>query len=336
MNLMKFNKKYSHISKIVVLLAAVFCLYWGLKIWNSQSTPEFSPKSDYNISKPEIKLTKKTFKESHFIGNILPHTPHNKNNTKVSKKPKKTPESDSHLMKITEARDLIDAGNPSAAKKILEEMLLQNPDDVSALTEMGLLELIDFNKPNSAKLYLERALRVDPSNKMVLSELVNIYEQTNSVAEGLALFKSLSYENNNSTDLSWAIGQTLMNLGNNEEAISYLEEATYDESQPFYILTDLADAYSASGMPEKALETYQRAIIREKAKFAEIENDTESRTAQRERLSFLEIDYAKELIKQNKLQEAEELLHEIKERSSENSETISAILSDIWKKNKKL
>jgi tetratricopeptide (TPR) repeat protein len=218
--------------------------------------------------------------------------------------------------KVAKAIAMIDGGSAKEAQSLLEEVLKLDPKNEQALVELGMIHLIDYHSPNAALPYLEEALKVNGSNKIVLSELVGIYEELGRTEAGLSFLTGLQSTQPNGS-LSLAIGQTLAGQGRDSEAIPYLEAAAESvDSDADIVLQDLADAYLASGSPEKAVSTYKKAIDKERLRIqtSADKGDPGDGEFAEDRLNSLEMDYARILIGQGKLEEADEILRRVSSR----------------------
>jgi tetratricopeptide (TPR) repeat protein len=243
-------------------------------------------------------------------------------------------QTDELAQKLSRAIELIDGGNPKDAQSILEEILKTDPKNEQALVELGMIHLIDYHSASAALPYLEEALKVNGSNKIVLSELVGVYEELGQAAAGLNFLTGLHESQPTNGPLSLGIGQILATQGRDAEAIPYLEAAAESgDADTDFVLQDLADAYSATGNPEKALTTYKRAIDREKLRIQESadKGDAADGDLGEDRLNSLEMDYTQELIRQGRFDEADEILKHVSGRLP-NDEGVTALQEQLIKK----
>lgn len=154
---------------------------------------------------------------------------------------------------MAQIRSLVDGGQWQEAEEKLLKLLSKNPEDEEILLELAMIQIIDNKDPDAAKPYLERALAVNVQNETVLGELISIYEETESLGEGIEFLKSLAAEGQTSGPLSFGIGTSLLNVGRAEEAIDYLERASEQGGvQAGLVTEDLADAYLAARRIEDA------------------------------------------------------------------------------------
>ena len=86
---------------------------------------------------------------------------------------------------------LVDGGNWQEAERKLRDYIKANPKDEGALVEMAMIQLIDKKDPAAAKPFLEKAVASNLNNSSILSELLAVYEETNTVEDGILFLKSL-------------------------------------------------------------------------------------------------------------------------------------------------
>jgi tetratricopeptide (TPR) repeat protein len=212
---------------------------------------------------------------------------------------------------VQRAIGMIDAGNPTEALAVLEDVLKRDPKNEQALVEMAMIQLLDLKQPDVALQTMQRVLDVNPSNQVVLSELVSLYEDQGKVEEGLGFLTDVYQRSPQSTDVAYGIGQLLTLSGRDAEAITFYEKAASGEGNEVRATRDLAEAYARSGDSEKAIEAYDRAI-------AGLEDEREIKGGKGmptqfvdERINYTKIDKARELIRLGDFDKAQALLDEV-------------------------
>lgn len=207
---------------------------------------------------------------------------------------------------LAKAVKFVDTGDSREAIKIINDVLKIEPNNELALVEMGMILLIDMKSPHKARSYFERALTVNPNNKVVLSELIGIYDEMHEKDKGLAFLEKLWQERDDSPSLALGIGHILASNKDLEKAIPYFERSVEMEASES-VLTDLADLYSETNQDAKAVDAYQRVadLAQEKFDSGFYTNNTE---LGRENLASAYMDLISELVKQKRLQEAEEIM----------------------------
>ncbi len=150
---------------------------------------------------------------------------------------------------IQKALHLVNEDKPDEARRLLEKVLGEDPNNEEALTQLALIHILDFKDESAAQPLLEKALKINPENKTALAELVEIYADRED-GTGVKLLQNIYEKNADNSNLALGIGQVLIE-SNPKAAIPYLEKGG-DRA-----LTDLGEAYSLSGDHVKALETHQ-------------------------------------------------------------------------------
>lgn len=202
---------------------------------------------------------------------------------------------------IHQAILMINQNQAGDAKKLLEKVLQDQPDNEEALVQLALVHIIDLKEEKLGQNYLERALKVNPDNKAALSELVEIYASRKDPA-GVNYLQSLYDKNPDNNNLAMGIGQILIQ-DQPTAAIPYLQKA----GEP--ALTDLAEAYSITGNHSKAIETYtrQEEIIANK-----LQSEDERSGLGKDNLVWAKMNIVNELLAQGKNEQAQKKLEEIK------------------------
>lgn len=155
---------------------------------------------------------------------------------------------------LDRATEFVNKGSPLEAKRLLEEILQSYPDHDTALTELGLIHLLDLKDTAQAQTFLEKAARLNPDNRIALGELVEIYADADP-SKGLSFLRNLQEQNPDNPNVSQALGQLLLE-DHPEAAAPYLETAVRNGSTS--ALPELAEAYTAAGNYQKAIEVRQK------------------------------------------------------------------------------
>ena len=210
---------------------------------------------------------------------------------------------------LMDAITLIDEGNPAAAVEILENILKSDPENETALTELGMIHLIDYKNPKGALTYFRSVLDVNPNNRVIISELVEIYSDLGQSQEATKYLESLQEKFPSNTSLSMGIGQILTGQHKFKEAVPYLEKALESNPSPMD-LSDLAEAYSRSGQGDKALATYEKTLQLEQDRLASGFYGAHEKAGQ-QNVIMAQADYISELLHQNKTEQAQALIRAI-------------------------
>jgi tetratricopeptide (TPR) repeat protein len=215
----------------------------------------------------------------------------------------------------------VDSGEYQLARSLIEEALEKDPNNEQLLVELGMIYLIDFRQPEGALPHLEKALKVNPSNKVVLSELVGIYQEIGQSDAGLDFMRNLLGSNPGNSELNLGVGQILLSDNKTFEATKYLEDAIKSGAQPDYVYTDLAEAYSRTGRPDKAIKTYEAAVS--KAQNAVNQNtDPNFKDLNEDILDRSLLNLARELRKNGRQKEAEDKILSILKRRPQHQEAL--------------
>lgn len=232
---------------------------------------------------------------------------------------------------IQRAINLVDAGNVSEATQVLDGVLKRDPKNEQALVEMAMIQLLDLKQTDAAVGYLQRVIEVNASNQIALSELVSLYEEQNKVEEGLSFMQDVAAKNPSSPELSHGVGQMLTLAGRDQEAIQYYERATASPEFQVRAYRDLAEAYSKTGEPDKAIDSYGKAVH-------EQELEIEQKAAKglpvqfaEERLAYTKLDMARQMLQTGDVEKAEQILEEI-DAVLPGDETIAAMRDTIRRK----
>lgn len=155
--------------------------------------------------------------------------------------------------------DMIDEGNWSQAEKLLKQLAATDPENELVLLELAMIQLVDKRDPHAAKPYLKKAALVKPDSHQVISELISVYGDTNSLEEGIKFLKEMPY--GDSGAVNFGIGSALLSRGNAQEAIEYLERALergVDDVESAQ--EEVAEAYLGSGQVDEAMQMWNSLI----------------------------------------------------------------------------
>ena len=216
---------------------------------------------------------------------------------------------------MQKAVQLIDAGKPEEAVTILEAILKAEPKNEQALVELAMVNLLDLKRPEIAVQWLEKGAAINPENRIVMSELVNLYSETQQVEAGLAFLRDLAAQKPESSDIAYGLGQLLANEGRDSEAIPFLEKAAGTAEQKDRVLQELGDAYSRQSDSVRAAESYQRSIEIQGGDIAAKMQQGLPVGFAEERLNSTKLDLARELYQMGQVSKATALAEEVQARS---------------------
>lgn len=212
---------------------------------------------------------------------------------------------------ISKAINLIDNGSVQEAIGVLDGILKKDPRNEQALVELAMINLLDLKQPEAAMGFLQRVVEVNPRNQIVMSELVSLFEEQGRVDDGITFMTDVFHKNPESTELAFGIGQMLSLQGRDGDAISYLEKAATSPENLVRASRELGEAYSRTGDPEKAIESYNKAIIDQERDIAEKAGRGLPTQFAEESMNYTKMDKVREMIKLNQLEEAQQILNDI-------------------------
>ncbi|MBP9708643.1 MAG: tetratricopeptide repeat protein [Oligoflexales bacterium] len=187
------------------------------------------------------------------------------------------PEKSKQALELLEqARKAIDRAEPQTAQVLLEKVLELDPNNDQALFELGMLYLIDYRNKEKARLYLEATVAVNSGNQHGMSELVNLYFETDSIDEGIRNFRELADKHPETSHYPLAAGQLLMDADRYAEALPFLKEAVEKGTQPEQSLADLSRTHAKLGEYALAAQACQQALAKQEELIRKALNDTQT------------------------------------------------------------
>jgi tetratricopeptide (TPR) repeat protein len=177
------------------------------------------------------------------------------------------PRSDAPGVTIIYARCLEQLGQTKEARVLLDQVLLQHPEDAQALSERGKVAL-DEQKPGEAEVYLTRALKRAPKDRQILYTMSQCLERQNKQEEAgkyARMLKEIDEDiktvgqlvqdvmrRPHDAELRYRIGAIFLKNGQEEEAMHWF--ATALEENPVHRGTHqtMADYYERLGDRERA------------------------------------------------------------------------------------
>ncbi|MCL7745924.1 tetratricopeptide repeat protein [Halalkalibacter alkaliphilus] len=166
-----------------------------------------------------------------------------------------------HQLKHDIAELYHELGHVEKAKKIIDELLMLYPDEGSLYAFAAEL-LIDMDEEDEAIEMLLEIKQEDPAFLQAQLLLADLYQMQSldEVAEQKLLLAAQAAPNE--TIISYGLGEFYLERGDYIKSIPYLKKAVHaSERLPnVHVELLLADAYSASGQFEDALEYYERGL----------------------------------------------------------------------------
>ncbi|MDA0375924.1 MAG: tetratricopeptide repeat protein [bacterium] len=163
------------------------------------------------------------------------------------------------LERLEEAEQLKLIGQNSAALLILEELLIEDPENISALEEVAdnELSLEHFNRAQAAAA---RAIALDAESytgHYILGFLRSVEKQWE---EGIVHLKKANSIRPNNAEILRCLGWALFNSGQRAQGIVTLERALNLDSENPLTLCDLGVAYLQTRNIVKAKSLFDRAL----------------------------------------------------------------------------
>lgn len=160
---------------------------------------------------------------------------------------------------MEQALKLVDEGKAAEAEGMFLQVLQEDPNNQTALSELAMIHLIDKKDPQGAMPYLEQVVRLNPDNQAMVNELINAAHQTGRIDETLQFLQTLPGAENGVVEAG--MGKAYQSIGDAAKAIPHYEKALQtgagDREQ---VLESLGDAYLQTGDFGKALGTFQDGI----------------------------------------------------------------------------
>lgn len=301
------KKIWLKIFSILILIV----LYFSFSDQSSKPNQEIvnnRPKSVYSNPKKNKNWERSASKTGHAVQQKISQ------NQKVNQREKKTlikasPVSNSK--QLNKAIELLSKGEIQAAEAILKNILEKEPDNIEALTELGMIYIADYQDPTIGRNFLEKALGIDNDNEIVVGHLLSFYENHDDIKGGIEFFKSLEPD---SPLVNYALGQLHAQAGDNSQSIELFENVLKDPLSNSSMAADIAESYVNSGEDELAIKAYRMAIIgmEKELKNQPYNEHNESHIILQERIIDLQLDLVLTHIRKGNIKEASKILPKLK------------------------
>jgi tetratricopeptide (TPR) repeat protein len=218
---------------------------------------------------------------------------------------------------IQRARLLAEKGEIQAAVSVLETFLRDNPKDVSALMELGVIAYLDLKDAEKAKRAFEAVLEIEPGHRGALNEMVMYYTDNDRTEAGISWFENKARETP-SSELEYAYGRFLIQSGRQQEAIAHLSNASDLRDIRDQVLIDRAEANMSVGQMAQANRDFADAIAIQKQEL------NAAKTSSQDGVDFIEdrlfatrLAYARHLRNIGQVEAARKVLDELEVRSND-------------------
>ena len=142
------------------------------------------------------------------------------------------------------------------------KILANDPNNNTALFGMSAVKQIGTRDFEAAIPFLEKIIELNPQNLVALTNLMNLYQQTNKLPEYEEVRKNLKEQLDHAAVFEKQKAQDLISKGDYKAAVAYLQteaEAATGSPKSQAILEELGNLARSSGRHEDALAYYQRA-----------------------------------------------------------------------------
>lgn len=160
---------------------------------------------------------------------------------------------------MEQALKLVDEGKAAEAEAVFRQVLQEDPNNQTALSELAMIYLIDKKDAQGAMPYLEQAVRLNPDNQVMVNELINAAHQTGRIDETIQFLQQLPGAEGGVVEAG--VAKAYQSIGEAAKAIPHYEKALEtgagDRGQ---VLENLGDAYLQTGDFTKALGVFQDGI----------------------------------------------------------------------------
>ncbi|KGA99130.1 hypothetical protein AJ85_21085 [Alkalihalobacillus alcalophilus ATCC 27647 = CGMCC 1.3604] len=177
------------------------------------------------------------------------------------KKINQAKETANHDQLFTIAEIYYELGHLQEAKKILEELMALYPDEGNVLIQLAEI-LIDLDEEDEAIEYLLDIKENDPTFLQAQLLLADLYQMQalDEVAEQKLL--TAAKKAPDEVIISYGLGDFYLGRGDYQKSIPHLKRAVHkkEELPGMHIELKLAEAYSAGGQFEEALQYYKEGL----------------------------------------------------------------------------
>jgi tetratricopeptide (TPR) repeat protein len=197
----------------------------------------------------------------------------------------------------------------------LTDRLATNPQDESALRQLGDIYLKSRRDHKAAQPVYEQLAALHPDDPQIQTALIGIYRE-NENYEGMrhVYEKRLAQSGTNDPTLRFQIAQTELQAGRGDEAVAYAEQHLAGDMATPFELQMLSTVYDKAGRKDDALATLDKAIA------------LEGNAQQRVSMQFQKVDM---LIWNKQYATAETLLRSIVAAAGDDQQTVSRAKGEI-------
>jgi len=160
--------------------------------------------------------------------------------------------------------EYIQAGQFDKAAAEFEAVLEDEPDRISALTNLG-VAYYNIGRLDDAIAQYQKALEVGPDDADIHSNLAAAHVQKGDLAQALAEYQKAIAINPKLAQAHFGLAVVYLQQGQNDQAVAELQEFQANDDGSDKLATAQANVYLGAiyldkGDPEKALVEYQKAL----------------------------------------------------------------------------
>ena len=170
------------------------------------------------------------------------------------------PQSSTRIIeRLEKAEQLKMEGKFEAALKMLEDLLIEDPENVSALEEIAdnELSLENYNRAEAAEA---QAVEIDEKSYTGHYILGFLFSQKNQWQVAVDHFQNSNKLKSNNAEILRCLGWSLFNMGRRAQGVVTLERALNLDDTNVLTFCDLGVAYLQTNNPKKAKDLFQKAL----------------------------------------------------------------------------
>ena len=170
------------------------------------------------------------------------------------------PQSSTRIIeRLEKAEQLKMEGKFEAALKMLEDLLIEDPENVSALEEIADNEL-SLENYNRAEAAAAQAVEIDEKSYTGHYILGFLFSQKNQWQVAVDHFQNSNKLKSNNAEILRCLGWSLFNMGRRAQGVVTLERALNLDDTNVLTFCDLGVAYLQTNNPKKAKDLCQKAL----------------------------------------------------------------------------
>lgn len=163
------------------------------------------------------------------------------------------------IERLERAEQLKIAGNHEQALMLLENLLIEDPENVPALEEIADNEL-SLENYERARTAAKRAIALDDRSYTGHYILGFLASQKNKWEDAVEHFKKANKTKGNNAEILRCLGWSLFNAGKRAQGVVTLERSLNLDEQNALAMCDLGVAYLQTHHTTKAKSLFQRAL----------------------------------------------------------------------------